>query len=444
MAEHQAAPGLRKRWSALRDDLVFLPKLDRMTVETQECELDVVEFVRVAPRDEEVMVPVAPDVPTADVRAYSDWSDKEEDQQKMWALTGTAIAGNRVTRACPHCGGSRRVTCDRCGGDGRVICGWCSGSGHRHCTSCGGSGRHTHTHTTTNPDGSTSTSTEWEICGSCGGSGRTMCMSCLGSGRVTCGSCGGSGEVTCDTCSPQGTVDVYIRRSFVEATVQTHILPVSLPEYPGPVTLPEGCVEIQPRDAATPFDSEADRAELNRRGIQQADSRIFFVRKASVTVHTVRDTRTGELSATFIDGEPEPILTVHCTTADPDWTPDRERYKALGASILYAVGPLTLGGFILNGQALIGIGAAAAALTGAFLLNRHPGRAFRMAFADVRCPRHYRTVTIRCPGCGKDLCHECLLPSVRCPLCGEVVSRAVTHLIEDGRWVAVQPLNPDD
>jgi hypothetical protein len=51
--------------------------------------LEAIEFVRVAPIDEEVMVPAAPDVSADDVRAYPGWSAADEDQQRMWALVGT-------------------------------------------------------------------------------------------------------------------------------------------------------------------------------------------------------------------------------------------------------------------------------------------------------------------------------------------------------------------
>lgn len=71
----------------------------------------------------------------------------------------------------------------------------------------------------------------------------------------------------------------------------------------------------------------------------------------------------------------------------------------------------------------------------ALLLCRNPLRAFRMTLVDVRCARHSQIAPMRCPSCRQDVCHECLIPSARCPHCGQVISPAVTHLVEDGRWV---------
>jgi|GEM_PF-6485218 len=439
MAEQEVVSGLRKRWSALRSDIVFLPRLDQMHVATQDCGLEVVEFVRVAPSDEEIMVPQAAHVTSADVREYDAWSDAEADQQRMWALVGTAIEGNKITRTCPDCHGSREVTCDDCNGHGRVNCSWCHGSGNQSCSSCGGSGHRSVSRTQTNSDGTTSTVWEQENCLWCHGSGRQRCNHCQGSGQVTCSRCSGSGEVECETCCPAGTVDIFTRRSFVERTAATHILPVRLPDYPEPIRLPATYVELHPREQSMPLDSVADRAQLEQRSLGKPDSRIFFVRQATVTLHAVRDPQTGYPAVSYIEGEPEPILTLHRATPDWNWTPDRERRKALGASILYALAPIALGGLGTAGLAGYGLAAAVVMVGAALWLYRHPLRAFRLAFFDVRCPRHERTVTMRCPACEKDLCHECLMPLARCPHCGTVASQAITHLVEDGKWVETHP-----
>lgn len=446
MSEQEIHPGLRKRWSELRDDLVFLPKLETLSVAQVTCDLEAVEFVQVAPADEELMLPEAPHVSADDVKEYAGWSNAVEDQQRMWALAGTAIEGNKVTRDCPDCHRTKEVKCIRCHGWGQENCIWCHGSGHRSCSSCGGSGGQSVTKTATNADGTTSTTTERESCTSCSGSGRDRCLPCLGSGRQTCSTCRGRGKVECETCSPVGTVDTFIRRSFVASTVRTHILPVCLPGCTEPVSLSEGYVQIHPRDAATPFDAVADAAVLAERSVTSPAARIFFVRQASVTVHTASDERTGELLAGFVDGQPEePLLMVRQTSMDPHWTPDRERSKAMWAFFLYGLAPLLLlaAGAVLLTQTGLGMlaavlgGLGAAALIAGFLLYSNPLRAFRLAVLDVRCARHSRTATVRCGGCKQELCHECLLPSARCPLCGHVPSEAVTHLIEDGQLVAV-------
>jgi hypothetical protein len=175
MAEKQTAPaGLRRSWSALRVDVPFLPKPDQLIVDDEHCELQVVEFVRVAPVDEEVMVPVAAEVTTDPVETYPGWSDAAEDQQRMWALVDSAIEGSRRTCTCPDCGGSKWVTCSWCHGHGRVTCSACGGGGRVSCFSCGGSGHHERT-TTATRDGQTVTETIRETCGHCGGSGSQTC-----------------------------------------------------------------------------------------------------------------------------------------------------------------------------------------------------------------------------------------------------------------------------
>ncbi len=438
MAEQETGPGLEECWSALRNDLVFLPPLGKMTVQKQACRHEAVEFVRVAPVDQQVMLPQAPHVPETPVEAYSAWSDDERDQQRMWALVGTMVEGNRMTRTCPDCDGAKEVTCGTCHGRRRVDCTWCHGSGSRPCGSCGGAGHRTVTRTVTQSDGSTRTEHDHQTCMSCGGSGRNRCHSCMGTGEVTCGTCDGRGVVTCETCSPAGTVDVFIRRSFLESTVSTHILPVELPGYPEPVKLSPGHVHIEPRTANTPGDAEVDRAQLTERGIAEPNSRIFFVRPAVTTIEIVNDGTFGELAATFIDGKPEPILTMHRSTVDPKWTPDRERYKALAATVLWGLTAVVPAVMLFSGWGPVALLGAVALGLAAYLVYRNPIRAARLAFLDVTCPTHKRTTTVRCQGCGKDLCHECLMPSVRCPHCGQAASGAVTHLMEDGKWVKVE------
>lgn len=398
-------------------------------------DLDAVEFVRVEPADEELIAPAAPNVPVDDVRAYAGWSAAEEDQLQMWALVGTSIEGNRMTRRCPDCKGDKRVTCGKCQGGGKVACTWCSGSGYQGCSNCGGSGGRMVTRTSTNADGTNATVTESESCMSCGGSGRSRCMPCLGSGRETCHTCGGAGDVTCETCSPEGTVDYFMRRSFVESGVGTYIQRVTLPGYPEPIPLSEGHVQLQPREASTPYDVAADRAELEQRGITTPDARLFFVRKAVVTMSRIADPGTGDLLATYIDGEPDPVLTIHRTAQDPDWSSDRQRGKAWAAFMLYTLAPLVLLLFVVLHLSLIGVGAALLIVVAATVLCKNPVQAFRMTFLDVRCTRHSRSATMRCAGCRQDLCHECLQPSPRCPQCRQVASTAITHLIEDGQWV---------
>ncbi|MGE5674846.1 MAG: hypothetical protein ACM3XM_13400 [Mycobacterium leprae] len=443
MAQSTIPAGLRERWSHLDRDLLFLPKLDRMRVEQEEYSLEVIEFVRVSPVDEEVTVPSAPEVPETDVRELAPWSDAEADQLQMWELVNSVVEGNRVTRTCPECGGSKVLTCSRCHGHGHVECGFCFGSGSRSCSHCGGSGRVMHNHTRTNPDGTTSVETEWHTCHHCGGSGRERCGSCGGSGRVRCHHCGGSGLVQCEYCSPAGTVDTYIRRVFRETTVKERLLPISLPDYPEPIVLEHGYVSLNPRELLVPYDSVADQARLTERGIDAPDARLFFVRSATVTLHSVRDAVTGELAATFIAGEPEPIFTLHATVLDSQWSPDQEQRRALWASILYVLAPvvLLLGWFGVR-QPGIAFWVAVLLAGVALILKRNPVQAFRLAFLDVRCAAHARTATTRCPTCGKDLCYECLIPSIRCPACGSVVSKAVTHLIEDGRWVEAHSADP--
>lgn len=439
MVQGEAVPGLRERWSALRGELVFLPRLDQMTVERHDCGLEAVEFVRVAPSDQEVMLPEASHVSSADVRDFPGWSEVEEDQLQMWSLVGTVIEGNRVTRPCPDCRGSKQLTCSHCGGAGWVTCSWCHGSGAQFCTSCGGSGWRSVTRTTTDADGTTSTRTESETCTSCGGRGRTMCLPCMGTGQDSCSHCGGTGEVTCDTCSPRGTVDLFLRRNFAALSVKTHILPARLPGYPAPVQLSPAYVQIAPPEQAVPCDAVAEQGKLAARGLTGAEARLFFIRRASASVHLVSDPQTGQLVASFIEGKKEPIFTIHRSVLDPRWTPDRERQRSLVAFALYATGPFVLLGGLAVQQPLIGAGVAAASLVAAFLLRRNPLQAFRMAFLDVRCSRHAQTAPMRCPACHEDLCHECILPSVRCPDCGVVVSKAVTHLIADGQWMEAGP-----
>jgi hypothetical protein len=435
MSEQEAPGPLRKRWSALRNTVLFVPELDQLTVTPSECHHEAVEFVRVAPEDEEVMVPEAPHVSSIDVASYSAWSADEDDQLRMWNLAGSAIAGNKVTRTCPECEGTRRLTCSRCHGRGWVDCTWCHGSGHRSCSSCGGAGGRHVSSTSTNADGSTTTTSNWERCGSCGGDGRQRCMSCMGTGRDRCSRCGGMGEVTCETCCEAGTVDYYIRRTFVARTVETVVLPVQLPGFPEPVVLSPAHVHLHERERPVPFDSVADRVRLEERRVAVPGARLFFERQATTRAHAVRDPHTAQTAATFIDGEPEPILTLHRTVADPSWTPDRERRKSLWAFYLYLMAPLVTVGVIVAGQPWIGAGLGVASLAGALWLNRNPVQAFRRAFVSLQCKRHSQAAPMRCPECRADLCQDCLTPSVRCPECGHTVTEAVTHLLEDGRWV---------
>lgn len=445
MADQETPASLRRGWTSLRRDLLFLPRLEGLTVTAEKVALEAVEFVRIAPSDQVVVTAEAPHVTTDDVRDYPDWSDAEEDQQAMWALAGRQIEGSRTTETCPDCGGGKRLTCDHCGGAGRVTCTSCSGSGQTSCSSCGGSGGRHVSRTETDAQGNSTTTMEWESCSSCGGSGQDRCSWCWGSGSVTCSTCSGSGEVTCTTCSPRGTVDRYIRRTFVASTVATRLLPVSLPGYPHPVGLSKGHVTVQARCTVTPYDAVADRSLLAERQVEHPPARLFFIRPAVVELHSVTDPRTGALAATFIDGEPEPILTLHNTVQDPQWSPDQERSRAMLAFLLYAASILVLGGAIAAGPLfpavppawLIGGGAGAALLAagGGWLLYRGPVRAFRTAFLDLRCARHGARAPLRCPHCAQDLCAECAAPVARCPQCGGIIARAATHVVEDGRWV---------
>ncbi|MFZ5818180.1 MAG: hypothetical protein ACOY93_23250 [Bacillota bacterium] len=442
MDAERVAPGLRAGWAALRRDLPFLPPASRLQGESQVCELEAVEFVRVVAADEEVQQPEAPGVPEAPVAELSGWSPREEDQQRMWPLVGRVVEGDRTTHTCPDCDGAKQVTCGHCRGRGRVSCRWCGGSGDESCSSCGGSGGNTVTRTTVNSDGSHSTTTERESCSSCGGSGRRSCSHCMGFGQERCSDCGGSGEVTCGTCSPQGTVDRFIRRTFRAVSLRTHLLPVALPGLSGPVTLSEGYVSIGERTAPHPSDAERDRPLLEERGIERPAARLFFIRPASVTVHLLRDPETGAIAASFIEGEPQPLLTLHRTQREPGWSPEQVRRRALAALLLYTLGPVAgLLFYQLAGGPRAGwIGLAPIALLFglwwvAYRVGRSPVQTFRLALLDLRCTRHSAPACLRCPSCKADLCHECLLPSARCPQCGSVVSPAITHLAEDGRWV---------
>lgn len=436
--KQDVVPGLRKRWSTLRGDLLFLPKLEQMQVTTEGHSLEVVEFLRVEPQDEEVVVPEAPDVPTESVLAFPDWSDAAEDQQRMWRLVGTVITGDRETHTCPDCHATKRLTCSTCGGDGRVACSWCFGSGQQSCSSCGGSGSTTVTRTETDSDGHTIHHTESHSCSSCGGGGRTRCWHCSGWGHVTCHTCGGGGEVVCDYCSPAGTVDRFIRRSFVAVNIRTDLMPIRLPGYPQPIRLTPEYVEIGARLAETPYDAVQDSGLLGSRGIKEPAARIFFLRQGLVHLHTVCAPDSGATCATYIDGKANPILTLHRAVQDRRWSPDVERRKGLLAFVLYS--SVVLAGSL--GIALeapwVGAGVAALLLVAALVTMRNPLRALRLTFRDTRCFRHNASAVLRCSGCGNDLCHECVLPSVRCPNCGESLSDAVTHLIEEGKWVEAQ------